>query len=42
MKFQELFIIKSQELFVKSQELFVDHLSGPQPKKGYLQTFHRR
>ena len=39
-KLQELFI-KFQELFVKSQELFVDHLSRPQPKKGYLQTFHR-
>ena len=39
-KLQELFI-EFQELFVKSQELFVDHLSRPQPKKGYLQTFHR-
>ena len=39
-KMRRLFI-KSQELCVKFQELFVDNLSGTQPKKGYLQTFHR-
>ena len=29
-------------IFKNPGTIVVDHLSGPQPKKGYLQTFHRR